>query len=292
MKLNLMDLQNSSISDWSPFRNNRTVEYNFAFYSTHLLAVAGKALTEFYFEKAIKQSYWRGGSTGGRQGLMIAERYPHDFDAILVGYAAANETGIGAVQFPWLAQSSMYANGTLIFTSADIQSLHLGAVSQCDGNDGLVDGIVDPSYECDFDPVTILCSKRKTTNCLANMVKVNAARKMYSFPSNKYSNNLINSRYVPGSELEWAMWSTIYGWEFAQSFTRDAAFQQDLPLNWTLDQYDWDTYPYMVGPMEDIYGVGEGDLTIFRDKGGKIIHYQGWADGNVSPMWNLHYYKQ
>jgi hypothetical protein len=44
--------------------------------------------------------------------------------------------------------------------------------------------------------------------------------------------------------------------------------------------------------MEDIYGVGNDNLSIFRAKGGKIIHYQGWADGNVSPMWNPHYYKQ
>lgn len=83
----------------------------------------------------------------------------------------------------------------------------------------------------------------------------------------------------------------VYGWEFAQSFTRDAAFQQDLPLNWTIEDYDWETLPYMVGHMEDIYGVGSADLSIFRDKGGKIIHYQGWADGNVSPQWNLHYYQ-
>jgi hypothetical protein len=223
---------------------------------------------------------------------MIAERYPHDFDAILVGYAATNETSIGALQFVWLAQASSYANGSLILTQADIESLHVGALAQCDGNDGLVDGIMDPSYACDFDPVTILCSNGTTTNCLSNMDKVNAARKMYSFPSNKYSDNLLNSRYVPGSELEWAMWTTTYGSTFTQSFTRDAAFQQDLPLNWTLDQYDWDTYPYKLGVMEDIYGVGDGDLTVFRDKGGKIIHYQGWADANISPMWNLHYYKQ
>jgi hypothetical protein len=88
------------------------------------------------------------------------------------------------------------------------------------------------------------------------------------------------------------MWTTVYGWKFAQSFTRDADFQQDLPLNWTLNQYDWDSYPYEVGPMTNIYGVGNGDLSISRAKGGKIIHYQRWADGNVSPMWNLHYYKQ
>jgi hypothetical protein len=76
------------------------VEYNFVFYSTHLLVVAGKALSEFYFEQPVQHSYWRGGSTRGRQGLMIAERYPHDFDSIIVGYAAVNETGIGATQFP------------------------------------------------------------------------------------------------------------------------------------------------------------------------------------------------
>jgi hypothetical protein len=128
-----------------------------------------------------------------------------------VGYGAVNESGIGAIQFAWLVQASMYSNYTLILTSADITSLHLGAVATCDANDSLVDGIVDPSYECSFDPVTILCSNNQTSNCLASMDKVNAARKMYSFPSNKYSDNLINSRYVPGSELEWAMWAAVYG---------------------------------------------------------------------------------
>lgn len=132
-------------------------------------------------------------------------------DAIIVGYRAVNETGIGAIQFPWLAQASMYSNYTLILTSADITSLHLDAVATYDAKDGLVDGIVDPSYACDFDPVTILCSNNQTSNYLPTMDKVNAARKMYSLPSNKYSDNLINFRYVPGSEFEWGMWATVYG---------------------------------------------------------------------------------
>jgi hypothetical protein len=50
---------------------------------------------------------------------------------------------------------------------ADIISLHVGAVEACDVNDGLLSGIVDPSYKCDYDPVAILCSKRRTSNCLA-----------------------------------------------------------------------------------------------------------------------------
>jgi len=166
------------------------------------MAVAGRALTEFYYEKPITHSIFRGGSTGGRQGLMIAQRYPHDYDAILVGYAASNETGIGAIQFPYLAQASRYANGTFILTMSDIQSLHKGAIAACDSNDGLVDGIVDPSYKCDYDPVAILCSKMRATNCLANMDKVNAARKMYKYPSNSKTDKIINSRYV-AANLEW-----------------------------------------------------------------------------------------
>jgi hypothetical protein len=73
-ELELTIEQNGGLSNWLPFRNNPAVEYNFAFLSTHLLAVAGKTLTEFYFEKPIQHSYWRGESTGGRQGLMIAQR--------------------------------------------------------------------------------------------------------------------------------------------------------------------------------------------------------------------------
>jgi hypothetical protein len=137
------------------------------------------------------------------------------------------------------------------------------------------DSIVDPLYKCDYDPVAILCSSRRTNNCLANMDKVNATRKMYSFPLNKETDKIIDSHFVPGSELEWSMWTAIYGWGFAESFTRDAAFQQDLPRNWMLDQYDWEAYPYKVGPMEDIYDVGDGYLTVFRNNGGKILHYQG-----------------
>lgn len=140
---------------------------------------------------------------------MIAERYPHDYDAIIIGYAASNETGIGAIQFPWLAHSSMFENGTLIFSPEDIISLHSGAVAACDANDGVVDGIVDPTYECSFDPVAILCTDKKTTNCLSSMIKVEAARKMYSYPSNSKDAKLIDSRYVPGSELEWATWATV-----------------------------------------------------------------------------------
>ncbi|EME42012.1 hypothetical protein DOTSEDRAFT_72940 [Dothistroma septosporum NZE10] len=124
------------------------------------------------------------------------------------------------------------------------------------------------------------------------MEKVQAARQMYAYPSNSQTDRLIPSRYVPGSEMEWSMWTTIAGWDFAESFSQNAAFQTDLPLNWSVADYDFETMPYETGFMEDIYSVGNADLSIFRGRGGKIIHYQGWADGNVAPEWNLHYYKK
>ncbi|KAK6063559.1 feruloyl esterase b [Seiridium cupressi] len=287
-------LTNDTSSSWNAFRNNRTNENNFAFLSTHVTTVSGKALAEFYYGVYPKRSIFRGGSTGGRQGLISAARYPHDFDGIITGYGALNETGIGAIQYPYLAQVSQYGNGTQILSSADLYSLNAGALAVCDENDGLVDGVIDNSYACDFDPVTILCANKTLTTthgCLDSMSKVAAARKMYGWPSNSYSNQLVYARYPPGSELSWALFTTAAGANFASSFTINAAFQQDL-VNWTLDQYDWDVYPYATAYMEDIYSTDFTNLGVFRAKGGKILHYQGWADGSVAAGWNVEVYQK
>lgn len=252
-------------------------------------------MAQFYYDAQIKRSIWRGGSTGGRQAFINAARYPHDYDGIIAGYGALNETGIGAIQYPYLAQVSMYPNGTQILSSADLYSLNAGALAACDGNDGLVDGIIDNSYKCDFDPITILCSKKtlKTSGgCLANMDKVTCARRMYGYPSNSYSDKLVYARYPPGSELSWDLFTTVAGVQFATSFTMNAAFQQDLPLNWTLAEYDWNVDPYRTGYMEDLYSADFTGLEVFRSRGGKLLHYQGWADGSVAAGWNVELYQK
>ena len=54
------------------------------------MTVVGKALTEAFYGKPPRYTYFVGGSTGGRQGLMEAQRYPEDYDGILSACPALN----------------------------------------------------------------------------------------------------------------------------------------------------------------------------------------------------------
>ena len=63
---------------------------DFAYRAMHEMTVQSKALIKAFYDQSPRLSYYNGCSTGGRQGLMAAQRYPEDFDAILAG-APAND---------------------------------------------------------------------------------------------------------------------------------------------------------------------------------------------------------
>jgi len=58
---------------------------DYAFRAVHLTATEGKRIAEAYYGRAVAFSYWDGCSTGGRQGLISAQRFPADFDGIVAG---------------------------------------------------------------------------------------------------------------------------------------------------------------------------------------------------------------
>jgi feruloyl esterase len=64
---------------------------DFAYRAVHKTAVEAKALIAVYYGRGPRLSYWEGCSTGGRQGLMSAQRYPEDFDGIIAGAPAYNQ---------------------------------------------------------------------------------------------------------------------------------------------------------------------------------------------------------
>ena len=150
--------------------NNRQAEIDFGYRAVHLTTVAGKTLVRRYYGRTPEYSYFEGCSTGGRQGLMEAQRYPDDFDGIVAGAPANHYQNMNAVRV-WLLQRMFrddFAGALAFDTDRDgqfdsVRKMDLLAdavLAACDQNDGVKDGVIDDPLSCDFDPRRHLAAQR------------------------------------------------------------------------------------------------------------------------------------
>ncbi|WP_338185896.1 tannase/feruloyl esterase family alpha/beta hydrolase, partial [Jatrophihabitans sp.] len=136
--------------------NNLQAKFDFGIRATHAATLAGKAITEAFYRNAPKRSYYVGCSTGGRQGMMEAQRYPEDFDGIVAGAPVINELGDG-LTLMWNAVSTLGADHRQLFSFDDIRFVHAAVVKACDMNDGVKDGLIGDGRACHFDPKVLQC---------------------------------------------------------------------------------------------------------------------------------------
>jgi feruloyl esterase len=134
--------------NWMLIRDN-------AYLGIHDMTVTAKALAEAFYGKTPKYSYWNGCSTGGRQGLSEAQRYPADYDGILAGAPAINFPKLHVAQLwgPMLMQAAGHAV-PMCRLNAAVEA----AVKACDANDGVTDGVIADPTRCAFDPGALVGS--------------------------------------------------------------------------------------------------------------------------------------
>ena len=141
--------------------DNRQAEIDFGYRAVHLTTAAGKTLVRAYYGEAPEYAYFEGCSTGGRQGLMGAQRYPDDFDGIVAGAPANHYQDMNAVRV-WLLQRMFrddFAGALGFDTDGDgrfdsvrkLEILADAVLAACDGNDGVADGVIDDPLGCGFD---------------------------------------------------------------------------------------------------------------------------------------------
>src|SRR3990172_1956444 len=149
--------------------NNRQAEIDFAYRAVHLTANAGKSLVRAYYGKASQRSYFEGCSTGGRQGLMEAQRFPYDFDGIVAGAPVYSYQRMNASQV-WVLQKTFREgfSGNLAFDAnrdgipdslTKLNPLKDAVLAKCDATDGIKDGVIDDPLTCKFDPAMELAGK-------------------------------------------------------------------------------------------------------------------------------------
>ena len=120
---------------------------DYAFRAVHMTAVEAKRIAAAYYGRAASYSYWDGCSTGGRQGLISAQRFPHDFDGIVAGAPVLN--------FVDTVTQSLMNGLALVETPVPVAKMKLvsdAVYARCDAKDGLKDGLIDDPRRCDFDP--------------------------------------------------------------------------------------------------------------------------------------------
>ena len=257
---------------------------DFAHRSVHEMTVKAKALITAYYNRGPRLSYWNGCSTGGRQGLMSAQKYPEDFDAIVAGAPANYQTHLHAwdlsVSVPVLKDPSSAV------PAAKLEVVTRAVVNACDARDGVADGVLNNPTACTFDVASLQCKAGDAADCLTP-AQVTAVKRVYA-PAKTSSGHVVFPGKALGSE---AGFSPYVGGQQAPGVSvgsfqlayNDAKWD---PLAFDLNR-DLTVVDEKVGA---IVNAVNPDLGAFKARGGKLILYHGWNDTAISPGNAIDYY--
>ena len=254
---------------------------DFAWRSEHEMTVKAKSVIESFYGRAPRLSYWNGCSTGGRQGLKLAQMFPEDYDGIIAG-APANRTAISL----WIAHAVKDPASSI--PPSKFPVIHQAALNACDARDGLKDGLIDDPTRCSFDPKVLLCKGEDGASCLT-APQVEAAKKIYSPAVNPRTGKELFSSLVPGTELGWDAQASGSG-------PRDLGYDQYKYVVFKDPNWDWRSYDFdsdearATRPENLIMNATDPDMKAFFSRGGKLLLYHGWSDPLVPAVNTIKYY--
>ena len=275
----------------------RLIDYSYR--GLHMTTVDAKSIVQTFYTAQAKQSYYTGCSTGGKQGLMEAQRYPADFDGILAGDAAnfwthqmASETWNGVVT------SAPETN----ISNEKLQTLENATVKACDMLDGAADGLVSDPMRCKFDPATLLCPAGTDNASCLTAPQVAAVKKLYGGVTDQRGRKLYPG-FWPGGEVGWGArpdaqgnpgQNTVInrttrpgGSSFA--FWANALFHDE---NWPYPKFDFDqNIDRADSLLAPITNATSPNLQEFRRLGHKLIYYHGAADPLIPAQNGIDYYE-
>ena len=268
---------------------------DFAYRAVHSTADISKAIIRSFYGKQPGRSYFSGCSEGGREALIEAQRFPDDFDGIIVG-APANFWTHQFAGFVWNEQALLDDPESYI-PPDKLPVIQAAALAHCKQLEGAQDGILENPRRCDFDPEEIRCAAADGPNCL-NAKQVAAVRKIYAGPSNPRTHEQIYPGYLPGNEVaheNWLPWITgAAPGKSIQAFFGNVFFGQMVFENpkWAFRGFSFDSDLRSADQkFGTILNAINPDLERFRARGGKIIQYHGWADSAVAPVNSINYYE-
>ena len=254
---------------------------DYAWRSVKLMTSVGKELVEKFYGDKPKLSYWNGCSTGGRQGLVFAQRYPEEYDGIIAGapvYTARLQLG-GVVR-----TNELLKRPGSEFTKEALPVINNAVLGQCDAQDGLKDGYLTDPTKCKFDPSKLACQPGQTQGCLSEP-QAEAVKTIYK-GSGVYPGTM------PGGEMDWAdRYAKIEHRSIGADMAKYMVFLDPNydPKTFMSDKdlEAWDTAPVSVEG-----NAGNPEINAFIKRGGKLLLWHGFNDPGPSPLSTIDYYEK
>jgi feruloyl esterase len=263
---------------------------DYAYRAFHEMTVAAKAIVKAYYGSAPKLSVLNNSGGGGRQALMEAQRYPDDYDAIAVpGTIDVYATKLHFGQ-AWVYAATHKTEASYI-PPEKYRAIHQAALEKCDALvDRVKDDIIDNPSSCTFDPKVIECKGADGPACLTP-AQVEAARMIYTPPTNPRTKEKLYSPLFVGSELGWEGMAGPELFPNADEYFRWVVYgdpnwdNKKRPVN-----YDSDYALANKAEIVAIMNADNPDMSAFAKRGGKLLVVGGWADTGTPPGGSVDYY--
>jgi len=251
---------------------------DFGWRSVHEMTIAAKKIVAARYATPPKHSFWNGCSAGGRQAMKEAQRFPSDFDGIIAGAPGLNWTGRAAQALR--VAKTLESNEAARLSKEARERLHRAVLDKCDTLDGVKDGVIENPKRCSFDPAIQGLTP----------AQVATARLIYGSTKGPDVKRKL-AGLMPGSELGW----TDLGWTASARATgRDQyRFVVFSDPTWDMDKFNEATdVPAIDTGGGAIINATNPDLKPFFERGGKLLHYHGWSDPQISPINSVDYYER
>jgi feruloyl esterase len=273
------------------FMADQQASLDFAYQAVGRIALLARQIITQHYGKLPDHSYFAGCSTGGREGMLMAQRYPTYFDGIVVG-APAMRTNFSGIGDEWVAtmlnqaapkDASGKPDLRRAFSETDRKTVIDGLLAACDARDGLKDGMIFDVTGCKFDPKTLVCPAAKNNGCLS---KEQAAAIERAFAGPKDSKG---RQVYPGFLFDTGIAATqripgllVGGMNpVGPPFT---ATEMDVDKRLELATAD---------PRMSLTATSDWtNLNTFSARGGKLIFFHGVSDPWFSALDTVDYYQR
>ncbi len=271
--------------DWQAIIDN-------AYLGIHEMTEVGKALTQAYYGKAPRYSYFVGGSTGGRQALMEAQRYPDDYDGILSACPAIHwHRFVPASLWPEVVMLTM----SNFVSKAKLDAATAAAVKACDAADGVTEGVIDDPLRCDYDPKELVGTQ--VGDEVFTGLDAEVLRKIWQGPRGQ------GGRFLWYGLERGADLSAYAGTGGSPLKGKPFSIALEYWIYYLAQNPKWDWTVLSVAGFEQLWnrsveqfgivlGTDSPDLARFRDRGGKVIIYHGMADQLIPAAGTIDYYRR